>query len=141
MAIINQFKILLKCFNGTFYSKILYTSFYLTLGLLQNTNLIKITVRCLLYFFSSHFTSHMVKSDFNQICHITGCLEWHYIIIQWKWRLRDYQSVTKFCIQSTIWSAENCHNHLYYIIYSWHKVNHMWPVMGFSQISHAAKFQ
>ena len=67
--------------------------------------------------------------------------EWPLCTIQWKCGLWDYESVTKLlCMLRAICLAATDYNHIYLIIiYSWHKVTHMWPVMGFSpQISNAA---
>jgi hypothetical protein len=38
--------------------------------------------------------------------------------------------------------VEKGHNCIYHIIiYSWHKIAHMWPIMGFPQILHVMTFQ
>ena len=57
--------------------------------------------------------------------------------IQWKYRLPDYESVTKLlCLLRAIRLTGKGHNciRIYHIIYSWYRVIRMW-LMGYSQIS------
>ena len=70
---------------------------------------------------------------------ITGHMRVTLCTIQWKWWLWDGEGVQLLCILQAIRLIEKDHTRIYHIIiYSWHKVSLIWPVMGFLQISHAA---
>jgi hypothetical protein len=65
---------------------------------------------------------------------------WHWNPISGSHAFWQRKSVTKLlCMVRAIQLVEKCHNLIYMyhiIVYSWHKVTGMWPIMGFSQISH-----
>jgi hypothetical protein len=59
---------------------------------------------------------------------------------QWKCRLQKHENITKLiCILRTIRLAEWRIYHI--VIYSWHKIMQIWPIMWFLQISHAATYE
>jgi len=87
--------------------------------------------------------SRHVRSEETPL-HVMGHMQVTPCTIQWKWRLWDYESVTKlFCILHVlaIWLSEKCHNHMtLYINYiMWLACDLQWDLLRSLTLWHISK--
>lgn len=94
---------------------------------IELTNRIKISSSVILYWYFA---------EWETLCYI-----------QWKCRLWDYGNVTKLLYCFAFYEHSDCPKKvinaciLRINYHSWHQVTHMWLIMGFRSISHAASYR
>ena len=77
----------------------------------------------------------------NPIMGPTLCYHPIKMVIRWLWKHFNLKSNCFICYEQSDWSKKVI-TRIYHIIkYSWHRVTHMWHVMGLRQISHDATYQ